>query len=127
NWDGGSGQSQSHFMLGAMDAWLLTRIPGIEQTEDSVGFEELLINPAIGGDLTHASGSYETPYGLVESSWAVEDDQSTMDVSVPAGSSAEVHVPLYRDEAGKFQMPVVEGAQPSDVDEDTAIDRKSTR
>lgn len=121
NWDGGSGQSQSHFMLGAMDAWLLTRIPGIEQTEESVGFEELLINPAIGGDLTHASGSYETPFGLVESSWEVGDDQLTMDISIPAGSTAEVHVPLYRDEDGTFQMPIVKGAQPSEVGEDSAI------
>src|SRR5699024_11746388 len=34
---------------------------------------------------------------------------------------AEVHVPIYRDEDGIFQMPIVEGAQPSEVGEDTAI------
>ena len=30
-WDGGSGQSQDHFMLGAMDGWLLRRVTGIDQ------------------------------------------------------------------------------------------------
>ena len=54
-------------MLGAMDAWLMTRLTGIGRAEGSVGFRRLLVDPAIEGDLTHAQGSYETPYGDVSS------------------------------------------------------------
>src|SRR5699024_10497505 len=75
SWEGGRRQSQGQFRLGALDAWVSTRIPGIEQTEGLVGFEELHINPAIGGVETHESGRYETLFGLVKSSWEVGGDQ----------------------------------------------------
>ncbi|GHF33520.1 alpha-L-rhamnosidase [Amycolatopsis bartoniae] len=92
-WDGGSGQSQDHFMLGAMDAWLTTRLTGIEQTADSTGFRELVIDPAVVGDLKSASGSYESKYGQVATSWTKDDHQYRLDVTVPPGATAEVHVP----------------------------------
>ncbi|MCW2916906.1 MAG: secreted protein [Actinomycetia bacterium] len=92
-WDGGSGQSQNHFMLGSIDSWFTGRLAGIEQTPDSVGFRKLLIKPAVVGDLTHASGGRRTPYGEVRTSWTKKDGRIELTVTVPPGSTAEVHVP----------------------------------
>jgi alpha-L-rhamnosidase len=118
-WDGGSGQSQNHFMLGAMDAWLLTRLTGIEQTADSTGFRRLLIDPAVVGDLTSASGSYQSTYGRVSTSWKKDDREYRLDVTVPAGATAEVHVPVFRDEHGRFHRPT--GGRLVRIDGDDAI------
>ncbi|MGP2439599.1 family 78 glycoside hydrolase catalytic domain [Streptomyces sp. JW3] len=93
SWDGGPGQSQNHFMLGAIDSWFTTRVAGIDQTADSVGYAELLIDPAVTGELTSASGSYRTPYGTARTSWERQDGHFRLTVDVPAGSTAEVHVP----------------------------------
>lgn len=92
-WDGGSGQSQDHFMLGALDGWLTTRLTGIGQAPGSVGFRDLVIDPAVVGDLTSASGSYETPQGRVSTAWTKSDGEYRLTVTVPPGSTAEVHLP----------------------------------
>ncbi|MFD8275732.1 family 78 glycoside hydrolase catalytic domain [Streptomyces flaveolus] len=94
SWDGGPGQSQNHFMLGAIDAWFTDRVAGIEQAPGSIGYRELLIDPAVVGDLTSASGSYRTPYGTVSTDWKRDGDRYRLRLSVPAGSTAEVHVPF---------------------------------
>ncbi|MFC5800502.1 family 78 glycoside hydrolase catalytic domain [Streptomyces formicae] len=93
-WDGGPGQSQNHFMLGAIDAWFTGRLPGIQQRPGSAGYRELLIAPAVVGDLTSASGSYTTPYGTVRTSWKREGTAYRLDATVPAGTTAEIRVPI---------------------------------
>jgi alpha-L-rhamnosidase len=45
------------------------------------------------GDLTHAAGSYRTPYGEVRTSWTKKGGVVALTVTVPPGSTAEVHVP----------------------------------
>ncbi|MFC5749985.1 family 78 glycoside hydrolase catalytic domain [Actinomadura rugatobispora] len=92
-WDGTSGQSQNHFMLGTIDSWFTSRLAGIDQAPDSVGFRKLLIRPSVVGDLTHASATRRTPYGEVRSAWRKKGDGVELTVTVPPGSTAEVHVP----------------------------------
>ncbi|GAA4798925.1 family 78 glycoside hydrolase catalytic domain [Streptomyces ziwulingensis] len=93
SWDGGPGQSQNHFMLGAIDSWFTTRVAGLDQTADSIGYSELLVDPAVEGDLTSASGSYRTPFGTARTSWERDGGRFRLTVDVPAGSTAEIHVP----------------------------------
>jgi alpha-L-rhamnosidase len=119
-WDGGSGQSQNHFMLGAMDAWLTTRLTGIGQAEDSVGFRRLVIDPAVVGDLAHAEGTFETPYGEVRSAWRRDGDGVVLEVTVPSGSTAEVRVPVHRDATGAI-TPSADGARLLRIEGDEAV------
>ncbi|QJS99192.1 family 78 glycoside hydrolase catalytic domain [Streptomyces asoensis] len=107
SWDGGPGQSQNHFMLGAIDSWFTGRVAGIAQTPRSVGYAELLIDPAVEGDLTSASGSYRTPYGPARTDWARTGDRFRLTVEVPAGSTAEIHVPT-----GDGHITAPKGAHP---------------
>ncbi|MBD2895507.1 Alpha-L-rhamnosidase [Actinomadura sp. RB99] len=93
SWDGGSGQSQDHFMLGSIDSWFTSRLAGIRQAAGSTGYRNLVIDPAVVGDLTRASATRRTPYGEVRSSWTRDGGKVTLTVTVPAGGTAEVHVP----------------------------------
>lgn len=94
SWDGGPGQSQNHFMLGAIDAWFTARLAGIQQAPGSIGYRELLVDPALVAGLTSASGSYRTPYGTAGTSWRLDGDAYRLRLTVPAGTTAEVHVPV---------------------------------
>ncbi len=92
-WDGGSGQSQDHFMLGALDAWMLRRVTGIDQKPGSAGFRDLIIAPATEGGPASASGSYLSPYGRISSSWIRTGDTVHLTVTVPPGATAEIRLP----------------------------------
>ncbi|MFG1643213.1 family 78 glycoside hydrolase catalytic domain [Amycolatopsis sp. NPDC049252] len=114
-WDGGSGQSQDHFMLGAMDGWLTTRLTGIGQAAGSAGFKDLVIDPAVVGDLTSASGSYESPQGRIATAWTKSGGEYRLTVKIPPGSTAEVHLPqgdaVYHVGSGThtFRQPIPRG------------------
>jgi alpha-L-rhamnosidase len=108
NWDGPtSGNSQNHFMLGAIDEWFGSGLAGIGQADGSVAFEHLRIRPAVVGDLTHAAASYDTPRGTVTSSWTRSGQSLRLDVTVPPGAPARVEVPLL---GGTAQPQATPGA-----------------
>lgn len=90
-WDGTG--SQNHFMLGAIDKWFTFGLAGINQAPDSVGFADLVIEPAIVGDLTHVLARYQTPRGTVASEWRRSGQRVSLDVQVPVGSTATVRLP----------------------------------
>ncbi|WP_242895402.1 family 78 glycoside hydrolase catalytic domain [Actinomadura litoris] len=95
NWDGPtSGLSQNHFMLGAIDEWFHAGLAGLGQTDDSVGFETLLVRPSVVGDVTRAAATYETPRGRAASSWRRTGRRLRLDVTVPPGAKARVEFPL---------------------------------
>lgn len=97
NWDGPtSGNSQNHFMLGAIDEWFTSGLAGIKQAAGSVAYHDLVIKPAVVGDLSHVSGSYATPYGQVSSAWRRVGRSFHLDVTVPANTTATVYVPVLR-------------------------------
>lgn len=94
-WDGPTGYgSQNHFMLGAIDEWFSAGLAGIRQADGDAGFQHLVIRPAVVGDLTGASGTYETPRGQVASSWRRDGRTLRLDVTLPPGAPARVEVPL---------------------------------
>ncbi|MFF2324715.1 MULTISPECIES: family 78 glycoside hydrolase catalytic domain [unclassified Streptomyces] len=97
SWDGGSGQSQNHFMLGAIDSWFTTRLAGLDQAPGSVGYRTLRIAPAVVGDVTSARATFLTPYGEAASEWQRDKDRLSLTARVPAGTTATVEVPSTSD------------------------------
>jgi Bacterial alpha-L-rhamnosidase C-terminal domain/Bacterial alpha-L-rhamnosidase 6 hairpin glycosidase domain len=91
SFDGGG--SQNHHFLGAVDAWFVRGVAGIQQAPGSVGYRTLTIAPALVGDLTHGSGSYRTPLGTVSSSWTKSAHRFQLEVTVPPGATATVQLP----------------------------------
>jgi alpha-L-rhamnosidase len=94
NWDGPtSGDSQNHFMLGAIDEWFTSGLAGIKAAPGAIGYARLVIKPAVVGDLTRVDGSYRTPYGDVVSGWTRNGQALDLEVTIPVNTTATVHVP----------------------------------
>lgn len=92
-WDGPTkGLSQNHFMLGAIASWLGRCLGGVDQADDSVGYRNLVIAPVIMDGLSSMTYTTRTPYGDVRVSWRRQGDQLTLDVTVPVGATATVHI-----------------------------------
>lgn len=93
NADGGTWGSQNHFMLGQINEWFFNDLVGIGVDADGAGFRKSIIKPEPVGDLKWVKGSYQTVSGLISVDWKKEDGVFSLDVSIPANTSATVFVP----------------------------------
>ena len=87
--------SLNHYALGAVAHWLHTVVAGIVST--CPGYSTLQIAPKPGGDLTSVRAAHDSVRGRVSVEWRIEDDTMTLDVAIPAGTTAEVCLPLHPD------------------------------
>jgi hypothetical protein len=94
-WDAGQKSSQDHFMLGHIMEWFYSDLAGIQNAPGSVGFEHIVIKPTPVGDVTWAKASVETVRGKIESSWKLDGDRFSLNVTIPAGADAVVRVPFH--------------------------------
>lgn len=83
--------SYSHYAYGAVCEWLFSDMAGIELLENS--FSKIRIRPRLGGELSYAGATYESIRGKVRSDWKLNGDQFELEVELPAGMTAEVHLP----------------------------------
>jgi hypothetical protein len=85
--------SFNHFAYGCVGDWMMRTMIGICDHPDAPGFRTALIAPQPGGGLSYAKGSYTSQFGTYKSSWKVKGNLLQLDVTIPAGCSAEVHIP----------------------------------
>lgn len=85
--------SNNHLMLGHIMEWFYSGLAGIDQTNASVAYKELLIQPQMVEAMDHAKGSFETPYGTVNTSWSKGEEQIRLDVFIPVNTTAQVVLP----------------------------------
>jgi alpha-L-rhamnosidase len=83
--------SLNHANLGACAEWFYRGILGIDALQP--GFTRIVINPQPGGGLTWARGYYDSRQGRIASSWSLTNQTLTLNVTVPANTTAEIHVP----------------------------------
>lgn len=83
--------SLNHYAYGAIGEWMYERIAGIYPLEP--GYKKIRIAPLVDGPLTSAHGTYESPYGLIESRWEKSNDSFELFVVVPPNSTALVVIP----------------------------------
>lgn len=83
--------SFNHYAYGAIGQWMYERVAGLKPV--SAGYKDILIAPKPGGPLTSASASYDSPYGLVSSSWQMADGQFALSTTIPPNTSATVELP----------------------------------
>ena len=95
SWQAYDNVSNNHMMLGHLLEWIFQAPGGIRQKEGSVGWRHIVIAPQMVGNLTWANTSFKSPKGYIECHWTASPDRSqwTMDVSIPQGSDAEIHLP----------------------------------
>lgn len=96
SWQAYSDVSNNHLMLGHLMEWFYGGLCGINQTEESVAFRHLLINPQIVPEVGYAKASLRINGGEIISSWKLASDGTlSLEVTVPEGSDAHVLVPDY--------------------------------
>jgi alpha-L-rhamnosidase len=86
--------SFNHYAYGAIGAWMYQRVAGIDIDEANPGYKHIVLKPLpFGSDLTHAKAHLETVYGRVESSWQLENDTLTWEITVPPNTTATAYLP----------------------------------
>ncbi len=97
--------SQIHSCFTSPGGWFYQGLAGIRADESAPGFKNIIIKPAIVGDLTWVKCSYNSIHGLIVSNWQRTGNKLIMEVTVPANTSATVYVPAMNEssvtESGK--------------------------
>jgi alpha-L-rhamnosidase len=83
--------SFNHYALGAVADWLHRVVAGLAPA--APGYRRIEIKPVPGGGLTAARARHRTPYGLAECAWQIDGGVMTVEVEIPANTSATVHLP----------------------------------
>ncbi|HTS28941.1 MAG TPA: family 78 glycoside hydrolase catalytic domain [Bryobacteraceae bacterium] len=86
--------SGNHVMqIGDLAVWMYEYLAGIRSDPDNPGFRHILIHPYPAGDLTFVKGTHQSMYGTIASSWKREGGTFTLEVTVPANTTATVWMP----------------------------------
>jgi len=87
--------SLNHYAYGSIVEWIFRHAAGINPVEDTPGFRKAIIKPQPNLQLGHLSASYRSAAGLYECAWkALGENRLEINVTVPFGCTAEVHLPL---------------------------------
>ena len=86
--------SGNHVMqIGDLAVWMYEYLGGIRADPENPGFKHAIIRPYPAGDLTFVTGTHKTMYGALGSSWKRTDGQFTLEITIPANTSATVWIP----------------------------------
>lgn len=106
--------SHNHIMLlGDLIAWFYQDLAGIKTV--NAGFKEMVMIPPVIDQLNSVNASYETPYGVVKSSWTNNKGHFTWHITVPPNSKALVYIPAATGKA------VIESGQTADAIKDIKL------
>ncbi|MBA7696348.1 hypothetical protein ES703_104995 [subsurface metagenome] len=83
--------SFNHYAFGSVGRWLFGTVAGID-TEGS-GYKRIIIRPRPGGGFSYAKASYKSIHGKIVSDWKIKGHTFTLNVTVPANTTATVCVP----------------------------------
>jgi alpha-L-rhamnosidase len=83
--------SFNHYSLGSCGEYLFGYIGGIRPS--SPGFKTILIDPVIRDGLTWAKTSFDSIHGEISTAWKVKGKRLTLEVVVPANTTAMVCIP----------------------------------
>jgi alpha-L-rhamnosidase len=85
--------SLNHYSKGAVISFLHRYAGGIQLHDSEPAYRRLVIAPRPGGGLTSARVVHDSPYGRIESSWSLSEENFVLDVVIPAGATADVILP----------------------------------
>ncbi|MEJ5995020.1 family 78 glycoside hydrolase catalytic domain [Pedobacter sp. Du54] len=84
--------SQNHvMMLGDLLIWYYENLAGIKA--ESAAFKKITMKPEMIRGLNSVTASYDSPYGLIKSSYGKTDKQFIWNLTIPANTTAEVYIP----------------------------------
>jgi len=98
--------SFNHYSFGAVGQWMMAHSLGIQRGEP--GFKSFVLQPEPDptGQMTWASGHYDSPYGRIASSWRVAAGMLDYTATVPPNTRATLYLPT------RYPKSVQEGGRP---------------
>jgi alpha-L-rhamnosidase len=91
--------SHNHPMMGSVDSWFYKYVLGIKPDINYPGFQKFSIRPVIFNDLDFAEGELKTVKGVIKSAWKKKEGTLSMDVTIPANTTARIYIPLKKSKA----------------------------
>jgi alpha-L-rhamnosidase len=85
--------SHIHSCFTSPDNWFYQGLGGIMPDPAVPGFKQIIIKPALVGDVTWVKSHHDSPYGRIVSNWTREGAQLIMEVTIPANTTATIYVP----------------------------------
>jgi alpha-L-rhamnosidase len=108
-WNGDTGDpamnSYNHYAFGSVMAWVYRRVAGIDVMDDGAGFRHIAIAPQRSALMTSTSAEYDSVYGKISTRWKDDGKVFSLDVTIPANTTAAVTVP------GSSSSEVYEGSK----------------
>lgn len=86
-------RSLNHPMMGGFDNFFYNSLAGIRPDEDSPGFSHFFLEPHPVSRIKWLDAKYESPFGIIKSSWIFENDKFLWDVDIPEGTEATLVIP----------------------------------
>lgn len=83
--------SLNHYAYGSIGSWMYRRLGGLEPLEP--GYRRFRFQPQPVRGITWAECSLDSPHGIIRCAWRCENGRYTLDLTVPANTTAEVHLP----------------------------------
>jgi alpha-L-rhamnosidase len=101
--------SFNHYAYGAIAEWMYKYMAGIANDPAQPGFKHIILQPDLDHNkqITWVKGVYNSVRGMIRSEWKVDGNQFTYDVTIPANTTATVHLPA------KHKQYVTEGGKPA--------------
>jgi alpha-L-rhamnosidase len=94
-WDGSN--SRNHPMFGGSLVWFYRKLAGMNADPEEPGYKHIIFRPQLVDDLSFVKYFNQTPFGEAGIFWKKENQQLTMQVTVPVGCRATVFVPLLKE------------------------------
>ena len=98
--------SFNHYAYGAIGDWMYRRMCGIDLDWQNPGFKHIVIRPEINSDFSYAHASHNSMYGEIRSGWELTASQITLDITIPANTTATVVLRNMK------QDEILEGGKP---------------
>lgn len=109
SWQAYGSVSNNHLMLGHLMEWLFSGLGGIRQSEGSIAYHDILIDPQIVGDVRSTKTSYESSYGRINCEWELTQDSYTLKVDIPVNSKAYICLPTTdADKITEYGTPILQ-------------------
>lgn len=83
--------SLNHYAYGSIGDWLYRKLAGINELEP--GYKKFEIRPMFIKGITEVKASFDSVYGLIRSEWKCQNKQITLEVEVPANTTAVLYMP----------------------------------
>lgn len=88
--------SLNHYAYGSIGSWLYEKVAGIRNLEP--GYKRIQIQPILTKGMTECSASFESVYGTIKSAWSCKKGKISIDVEIPANTTAVICLPEKTEE-----------------------------